>query len=378
MKRILKKSFKKVYILIFTYIFRIFPVKNNKIMFWNFFGKGYGCNSKYICEYILKNNLNFELFWVVRNKKYEFPNGITSVKLYSLSYFYHLATSKIFIDNQHKDLNFKKRNHQYLIKTWHATLGLKKIGLDNPSMDKNYVKMLDYNNKITNLMISNCDYIDSKFRRVFNYQGEFLHSGFPRTDIFFETDKINVIKKKLNIDFEQKILLYAPTFRENYVTEYYDVDFDEILNTLSKTFSGDWIVLIKLHPHLSDKKLNYKNNKIKDISKYDDIQELLLISDILITDYSNIMFEFGTMKKPVFLYASDYEQYKKDRDYYFDYNELPFYVAFNNDELNNAIKVFDQKKYNKQLEEFYGKLNFKDCSNSSEIIVNELIKVCKL
>jgi len=374
----MKNLFKKIYILFFTYLFRIFPIKRNKIMFWNFFGKGYGCNSKYICEYILKNNLDFELIWVVKNKKYEFPGKIKCIKKYSLSYFYHLATAKIFIDNQHKELTFKKRKKQFLIKTWHATLGLKKIGLDNPQVDENYMKMLNYNNKITDLMISNCEYIDNKFRRVFNYNGRILRSGFPRTDILFDGDKSKNIKEKLNIKDGQKILLYAPTFRDNNRIDCYDIDFDELLKLLKNKFGEDWIILIKLHPHLSDKKLNYSNSKIKNISEYDDIQELLLVSDILITDYSNIMFEFGIMKKPVFLYASDYEQYKKDRDYYFDYNELPFYIAFNNYDLNKIIKEFEQKKYIENLEEFYDKLNFKDFCNSSEIIIDEIIKICKL
>jgi len=368
------QKLKKIYILFFTYIFRIFPIKKNKIMFWNFFGKGYGCNSKYICEYIIKNKENYELIWVVDNIKYDFPNEIKKVKRYSLKYFYHLATSKVFIDNQHKDKLFRKRKSQYLIKTWHAMLGLKKIGLDNPLTDNKYKEMLEMNNKITNLMISNSNYINEKFRRVFDYKGEIFQCGFPRTDILINNDPNDIkrIKNKIQVKEDNKILLYAPTFREGLVLDYYDVDLDSTLKILNETTNEEWTILIKLHPHLGKTKLKYNSKNIINISGYDDIQELLLISDILVTDYSNIMFEFGLTNKPVFLYASDYEIYKKERDYYFDYDKLPFPIAFNNKQLMENIKRFDLNNYKEILENFYKSIDYKEDGRATERLVEKI------
>lgn len=370
----MKEKLKKTYILFFTYIFRIFPVKKNKIMFWNFFGKGYGCNSKYICEYIIKNKEQYELIWVVNNYNYEFPKEIRKVKKYSFKYFYHLATSKIFIDNQHKNNSFRKRKTQYLIKTWHAMLGLKKIGLDNPSKDDKYLDMLKKNNKITDLMISNSDYISEKFRRVFDYKGEIFNSGFPRTDILIQKnlEEIKKIKNKIQIKDSNKILLYAPTFREGLTLDYYDIDLENVLKKLNAITEEKWIILIKLHPHLGTIKLNYNSPNIINISGYDDIQELLLISDILVTDYSNIMFEFGLMNKPVFLYASDYELYKKQRDYYFDYNKLPFPVAFDNKQLLENIEKFNLDCYKKILEKFYKSIDYKEDGRATERLVKKI------
>ena len=376
MKKIFKYSVHKVWIIVslcLTYIFRIFPINKRKISFQNFFGKGYGCNSKYIAEYVLKNNLNYELVWFVKQEYSNIPSKIKQVKIGSLKYFYELATTKVFIDNQHKFLSFRKRKNQYLIRTWHATLGLKKIGLDNLNNTIRYKKNMIYNDKITNLMISNSDYVTQKFRRVFDYHGEIYKCGFPRNDILIQNDE-NLKQKiieKIGISSDTSILLYAPTFRENNNLKYYNIDFNNLISMLEEKTNKKWIVLIKLHPHLCNYKIYDKQDNIINISLYDDIQELLLISDILITDYSNIMFEYGLTQKPCFLY----EIYKKERDYYFTREELPFEMAINNDELIEMIKNFDSEKYLKKLDFFYKKLDFKENGNSTEMLIKKIEKI---
>lgn len=359
-----------------TRLFWVFPINNNQIMAWNFFGNGYGCNSKYIYNYILSNAMPFKLVWAV--KEYgEFPEGVKQVRIYSLKYFYYLAKSKVLIDNQHKNHNFVKRKKQYFIKTWHATLGLKKIGTDNPEFTEKLREVLLWNNSITDLMISNCDYITKKFRRVFLYTGEILECGFPRTDILLENDE-NVKKKLLEkIGIKNKrVLLYAPTFRSDLGTDCYDVDLERLLQVLEGISKDNWIAIVKLHPHLADKKMYQNSNDILDLTGYDDIQELMAISDVLITDYSNVMFEFALTKRPVFLYCKDYNQYKEQRGYLFDLKELPFDCSLTNDELVDCIYSFDAERYKEKVEDFFGRIGFEEKPNSSQLLVNRITEIC--
>lgn len=373
------RKMKDTYKIMMTRAFWLFPIRQNQLMFWNFFGKGYGCNGKYICEYIIKHKPDYKMVWVVDGKaKYQFPAEVRPVKKNSVKYFYYLATSKVLIDNQHKDLSFKKRRGQYLVKTWHAMLGLKKIGLDNPQTDEVYRQKLKYNNEITDYMISNSEYIEEKFKRVFDYSGPFLKTGFPRVDILVNGDKKTAeeIRKKLGVEKNTRVLLYAPTFREGKVLDYYDIDFEKVLGALEEKTGQKWVALVKYHPHLLKAKIpDMGSGKVRNVTEHDDIQELMLIADILISDYSNVIFEFGLTGRPVFLYAKDYAQYKKERDFYFDYQKLPFPLAKSNDELVKEIMEYDEKAYRAKVKEFYAELKYAEDGRASERLVRELDKL---
>ena len=180
--------------------------------------------------------------------------------------------------------------------------------------------------------------------------------GYPRRDIIYnitQKDK-KKIKNNLNIDENEKVVLYAPTFRNDNNLDVYKIEWEKVINTLEKKFSGKWRGLIRLHPNLS----NYENkiemsDSVINVTSYPDMQELLAISDICITDYSSCMLEFAVTGKPAFIFASDYDNYKKDRDVYFELNKLPFLFAKNNDELIENIMLFDSKKYLIEHSKFY-------------------------
>lgn len=363
-------------------IFNCLPIRNNKIFLYSYYGSQYGCSPKYISEYIVKNYPNkYDVVWAfndVESKKD--IEGIRKVKIMSLRYFYELCTSKVIITNFRTTQMFKKRKKQYYIQTWHSSLRLKQIEKDaEDTLPNNYVEMAKVDSKKLDLLMSGCKFSTDIFKRAFWYDGEIFEYGTPRNDILFENNVKfnNRIKEKLKINKRKKIILYAPTFRKNNDLNVYNIDYSKIINKLNGKFGGEWIFLVKLHPHLisQSNELVYSKN-VLDVTKYDDIQELLSVADILISDYSSLMFDFGLTKRPCFLYVPDLDEYiKSDRKLYFNINELPFIPVKSNNELVNEINKFDSFKYEKDLERFFNKIgSFEDgkCCKNLEKKLNEV------
>ena len=366
-------------------IFRIFPIKKNKIVVCSYYGNGYGDNPKYIIDE-LKKNKKLDIVWALNKNNYlsELPENVRRVKYETLKYLYELCTAKIWIDNCRKSYVPPKRKKQYYIQTWHGSFAIKKIELDaRESLPKLYIKRAMIDSKNANLFTSGSAWTDEIYRRAFNYHGKILDCGDPRNDILFARNKHknirNSVIKKINIKEKGIIILYAPTFRKNQSTECYDIDFERLLKAIEKKYNKDCYILIRLHPNIASKDKNFKYNKnIINVTKYPDIQELMIAADILITDYSSSMFEFGITKKPCFLYTKDIEEYKQDRDLYFDFKKLPFPLATKDDELIKNINLFDSQKYLEELEKFYNKIGAFKAGNASVQVAKIILKECEL
>lgn len=327
-----------------------YPLKvTNKIVFINFNGKGYGDNPKYLAEEIIKQNKPYDLVWVVKDLNEKMPKEIRKVKYNSLQEFKELASAKMIITNVKNELVFIKKKNQIVIQTWHGSFSpkmLEKDAIDNLPVD--YIRESKKNSAQTDYFISNSKMQSNEYRNAFWCTSEILEFGYPRNDIFFEKNinkKIREIKNYLGLD-GKKVILYAPTFRNNWSLEPFDVDCEKLINN----FTDEYILLIRMHPNVKNYEKHFKfNDRIIDVTNYPDTQELLLITNYLITDYSSTMFDISIINKPVFLYASDIEEYKKSRGLKKMYYELPFTFSKNTDELINNIKNYDEKKYKKNL-----------------------------
>ena len=374
------------FIKIFSLMFRFFPIDSNKIVFCCYMGKGYGDNLKPICEELLNvENADFDIVWVLNKSNYnkDMPKGIRKVKYKSLRYLYELTTSKIWIDNSRKEFVPFKRKNQYYIQTWHAGLCLKKVEKDAELvLPKFYIRRAICDSKNADLFISNSLWETKLYNDSFWYNGRILEDGIPRNDILINSTKHVKIKqevyKKFNINPNKRILLYAPTFRNDFSLNAYNLDFNEFLTYLNKTTKAEWTLLLKLHPNISEKSygLNIPKDSI-DVSNYGDLYELMISSDMLITDYSSLMFDYGYLNKPLFLYASDVADYLNDRGFYFDYYKLPFPVATNTEELISVYNKYNKTTYMNKLKKFYNEVGLKETGNSAKKIVNIIIEECK-
>jgi CDP-glycerol glycerophosphotransferase len=367
-------------IIFFYYFFRIFPVNKKKIFVVNFNGKGYGDNPKYIVKEILRLKLNYIIFWSARREYlHSFPPPVKTVKYNSLRAIYEAATAGIWIDNCRKQLFVRKRKKQFYIQTWHGDPGaLKKVEKDaEESLSPYYLKQAKNDSRLIDVFLSSSAIKSKLIKTSFWYNGEIAEYGSPRNDIFF-INKNNIkdaVYKYFSIPNDAKIVLYAPTFRNKFEAAIFDLDYMSVLNILKEQTKNNWVFLVRLHPNIS-KKCDFMsyNDSIINATLYDDMQELLLASDILITDYSGCMFDFALMRKPVFLYIRDYNEYQNERGFYIDMSTLPFPIALDNKKLLENLKIFNQPVYEKQLQLFFNEIHPFDDGKASQRVTKRIIK----
>ena len=372
------KNIIKSLIPVIFYICKIFKIKSNKVIFNNYYGSGYGDNLKYICNELLKQN-KYDIVWVVKNDDIKVPEGIRTIKIKSIKYIYELATAKVWIDNCRKEYYVRKRNGQYYIQTWHGSIGYKKVEKSaSDVLSKDYIKCAINDSKMADLFIAANEFSANLYKRDFWYDGEILKCGYPRNDIIVNND-VNVIKNVRNyfkLDDNKKIVLYAPTFRKDMSLDAYNIDYSKLIKTLKDKYNEEYVVLLRLHPNVANKSDMIKYNKnVLNASNYPDMQELMLAADILITDYSSCIFDFALTLKKAFIYATDIEEYIKDRDFEINYTDTPFSVSQNNKELLENVMNFDEKKYKKDVKAFYEKIGSYENGAASKKVVERIIDV---
>ena len=366
--------------LIWKFICLHYPLCNNKIVASNFLGNSYGDNPGAIFNEILNQKMHCDLVWLQNNMDDPVPQGVRKVSYGSWQAFYELSTAKIFINNVKNGPSWHKRRGQFYIQTWHGAFPLKYIEREiEDFLPDGYIRFSKNDSYKTDLMLSGSKMISEVMRTSFWYLGEIFECGSPRNDILFNYKwKIKEIKKKYGLPYRSKVLLYAPTFRDDESLDAFNFDIKSFILFMEQQSGEQWIGIIRLHPNIKNQDFIFEySEKIINGSSFADAQELLLVSDFLITDYSSIMMDFGIMKKPVFLYVPDLEEYiNKGRGLRPIIDALPFPLCRTNKELSDLIRSFDYDKYLKDLESFtylvYG--SFED-GHASEKVVERIKKV---
>lgn len=356
------------------------PIRNNKILVECHEGTSYCCNPKYIVEGLHKTGVDVDVVWSVQNGPQEgFPEYVRQVEKFSKEYFYEFYTAKLLITNAGMPFNVR-REEQYHIETWHGTGPLKKCGYDaSTEITSNlYMEAME---KSPDVCLAGSEFNVGFYRTAYHYMGKVMRAGCPRNDIFFRENKETALKiyRTYNIDPDKKIVLYAPTFRGNKSSKsfnYYDIDIDKVIETLNESFGGNYVLLGRYHHFLRNfiESKSWKGDVIN-VSDYPDTQELLVAADVLITDYSSIMWDFSLQRKPVFLYHNDENEYLDERGFYSPPRELPYPTGHDNSELCNKILTFDQKEYLKDLNVFFDKYGAFDKGNATEQVVAHIMEI---
>lgn len=375
---------KKILVNIFLFGCRIlYGIDSNKVIFESFHGKSYSDNPKAISECLHKRLDKVKIVWVTLdadNNKGVYPDYINLVdKKNSWKYYKELATASVFVTNfQLPDIIKSKK--QFFIQTWHGDRAFKKVLHDSEFRDTSK-KLPEEKAGFCDLAIAGSDYGEMQYRSAFLYKGTVLKEGTPRDDILVEKSEkqISFLKKKIGIDEKVKILLYAPTLRRNAYNartkqNIQDIEIEKTLEALEKKYSCSWVCFVRAHSSVCGiAGLNF-NERIIDVSSYEDMAELLLISDVLITDYSSSAGDFALLDRPVILYASDYEEYlKHDRGLYFDLADSPYYVAENQNSLLNIIEGLNEEDIRKNCCEILDFYKTNETGRASEIVVEHLI-----
>lgn len=371
----------KLRILLLKTIFFFFPVKGNKVLFMNFNGRGFGCNPKYIALEILNQDLKYDLVWLVSDLKESFPMGIRKVQCDAVRAFYELATARVIVTNVKNDLRLVKKKNQYVIQTWHGSYSAKRLEREAAdTLSQRYLKESRKNSKQTDLFLSNSRVLSECYRSAFWCECEIMECGFPRNDMLFPQnadEEIKRIKGLLNLPQGSRIILYAPTFRDDGSKDAYNIDCEGILGTLRKK-GEDWYLLIRMHPNVGDIKDQFVFDRyVINATPYPDMQDLLLAGDILITDYSSTVFEFAAMKKPTFIYAPDVEEYQKMRGLKEDFFRMPYPVCRTNAELLTQLSGYSLcagREAAQRFMEFFGSVDRGDASQQVVERIRQVIE----
>ena len=371
----------KVYLL----YYHILPVKENKILFWANSFKAYGDSPKYIAEYLIKNfKKKYEIVWVFENGikvPENMPKEIRVVRYFSVAYLKEISTAKYIICNARTSeaYFFQKRPNQIYIQTWHSSLRLKMIEGDAADLlPDSYLNIAKADSKKIDYILSGCQFSSEIIRRAFWYSGKILECGTPRIDyLLHQSENKDKLYIDLGLNAEYQYALYAPTFRNGDSLDAYNIDMNRLVNNLVNRFGGKWKVLYRLHPNQANRiQLENLPECCINMTNYHDMQELLVLSDILITDYSSSMFDIAYLKKMCILYVSDLDAYTEhERKLYFNVSNLPFIIAKNNDELEEMIRGFDDLDYQTKLEKFMRQIGSFEtgnaCKQITEIIFNK-------
>lgn len=331
---------------IYSFIFNIFfkllrifiKTDNNVILINSFGGKKYDDSPKVIFDYMKtrKKYDKYKIYWAFDNpEKFEIEKA-EKIKTNSFKYFIIALKAKYWITNSsiEKGLKFKNKNTIY-INTWHGT-PIKKMGKDAPNT------AFQFKTSKYDIMYAQSKYDIDVFSKAFELPKEiFALVGLPRNDELFNvTDReIQEIRNKLKIPKNKKVILYAPTFREYNRDKNGCIIAPPIsLNKWKDVLAENYVVLFRAHYEVNNV-LGIKNDDfIYNVTDYTNLNELMKISDILISDYSSIMFDYSILKRPIFSYAYDYEEYKSKRGMYIDIKtELPNGICENEDELLEKI-----------------------------------------
>lgn len=307
------------------------------ILFVSFMGKNFNDSPKVIYDRLIKDPYfsNYQFVWAFTEPdKYEISDKNTKkVKMDSLDYLKTALTASYWVTNVNieRGLHFKK-DYTKSINTWHG-VPLKKIGNDVEGRN-------DFNFSDTNVFCYSSDYEYDIYKRAFKLTDDNLYKiGMPRNEMLLNCNQ-NVsqeIRDKLGIK-DKKTILYAPTWRED-SNDLKPMDFEK----WEKELADDYVLLVKAHG-LTGKFLSDDNLFVKDVSDYEETAELIMLADILITDYSSIMFDFALLNKPIFIYMTDYDKYVAERGVYFDLKETSLSIFESDDFLLKHIQNYEEEK----------------------------------
>ena len=374
----------KVFIQIY-YILRIFTKVNNKrILFEAYWGKSISCNPKAMMDYMIENGYNDYQFIVVYNGKDKISNNrVKYVNIRSIDYLYYLCTSKYWVANSHIMGELKPKKNQVYMQTWHAAGAFKKFGLDiiESEDDRDHEK-LAWRKEAQNwdYLLCSSEEVREIYSNAFGVSEDIIYPiGIPRNDCFYDKEKILELKKYINSqignNLGKKIVLYAPTFRDNREFKLM-FDFDK----LYKELGDEYVILLKLHPNIMDDAINIDekySNFVFNFSHYGEMQKLLLAADLLITDYSSVIFDFALTGNPIILYSYDLDEYKNEiRGFYYEYESfVPGPIVKTENQLIKEIKNYDELKSrnSNRVKNFAKKFNQREEKSSSQLAVELLL-----
>ncbi len=362
----------------------LIPASEDLIFFESFLGRNYSDNPKAIYEELLARNSQLKVVWSLDaiDTDLELPGDPKLVKRLSPSYFYYLARSKYIVSNSRLTRKFEKKEEQVYIQTWHGT-PLKKLVLDMdnvtlPGTNKQnyYINFLKEAHRWDYLISAN-EYSTEKFKSAFS-QEDILEIGYPRNDILVNHTQqdIDDSRERIGLFPEDKVILYAPTFRDNSSDTPGEYNQQMMLDLEALAIKcPEWKILLRTH-YLVTEEIDITTSNVIDVSNYDDVNDLYLASDVLMTDYSSVFFDYAILNRPIIFFAYDLKEYEREmRGFYLDYHTLPGQNIQNTSDLIDILNDLNAYRdlYSTELDAFRAQYSNLEKGTASKYVVDLIL-----
>ncbi|MGC9538828.1 bifunctional glycosyltransferase/CDP-glycerol:glycerophosphate glycerophosphotransferase [Streptomyces sp. UG1] len=321
------------------------------VLFDAFKGTQYSDSPRAVHEELVRRGVDIEHLWVVRDDQVQVPPTATPVRMWSPEWYEALATSRYVVANNHLPDWFAKREGQVVVQTWHGT-PLKKIGHDIEAIhfaDQRYLERVEKEVQNWDMLVSPNSFSTPILKRAFGFPGEMVECGYPRNDVLRRPDmehREQEIRRRIGLPEDKRVVLYAPTWRDDqfYAPGKYKLDFRIDLADARARLGTDHVLLVRRHPNVVDPVPGAGDGFVFDVSDYPDMADLSLITDVMITDYSSLMFDYANTGRPILFFTYDLDHYRDTlRGFYFDFeHSAPGPLVHTSRDLVTAIADIDR------------------------------------
>ncbi|MHA5050515.1 bifunctional glycosyltransferase/CDP-glycerol:glycerophosphate glycerophosphotransferase [Streptomyces sp. SD15] len=321
------------------------------ILFDAFKGSQYSDSPRALHEELVRRGVDLEHLWVVKDDQVEVPPTATPVRMWSPQWYDALARSRYVVANNHLPDWFQKSDGQVVVQTWHGT-PLKKIGHDIEAIhfaDQRYLERVEKEVQNWDMLVSPNSFSTPILKRAFGFPGEMVECGYPRNDILRRPgmeQREQEIRRRIGLPPGKRVIMYAPTWRDDqfYSPGKYKFDFRIDLEDARARLGDDHVLMVRRHPNVVDPVPGAGDGFVYDVSDYPDMADLSLITDVMITDYSSLMFDYVNTGRPILFFTYDLDHYRDTlRGFYFDFeHSAPGPLVFSSAELVSAIGDIDR------------------------------------
>jgi len=343
----------------------------NAVFFESFYGQNASCNPRAIDAEIARTHPDTARYWSVIDASVAVPDGAIAIVEGSSEWWRVRGEARLLVVNDWLRKRWRKRPHQIVLQTWHGTM-LKKIANDRPGQSLRTKLASALEGRRWDVLLSQNAHSTAIFRSAYRYRGPIWEEGYPRDDALAAPSGSDV-RARLGIPVDKKVLLYAPTWRDNRLEHIDHLD----VAAFTEAVGPEYVTLIRGHSRTLRPGRDVRASNVIDVTGYPDVTDLFLAADALITDYSSVMFDFSVSGKPIFFFTPDLAHYGEQlRGFYFDLIEIaPGPVTGDPVELARAITTTDATEFGERYEAWQERFNPLDDGQAAKRIVERLIEL---